>query len=189
MSGVMARHPAPPASGTPCTGRSSTTKEWINVAAGIGKCTFREGQEIKIDLDRARLVTRAYRETEGQPWAIRRAKAVEKLCDEMPIFIKPGELIVGDANGAPDEIRWYPETSAWWMPEGVTTGGFSADGKRGGEEGDRRRHLRVLEGKERGGSDMGRHARVHTATGSRTTRLEPRRAELRREPHPARVRL
>jgi formate C-acetyltransferase len=105
--------------------KSSTTKEWINVAAGIGKCTFREGQEIKVDLDRARLVTRAYRETEGQPWAIRRAKAVEKLCAEMPIFIKPGELVVGDANGAPDEIRWYPETSAWWMPEGVTTGGYS----------------------------------------------------------------
>jgi pyruvate formate-lyase/glycerol dehydratase family glycyl radical enzyme len=105
--------------------KSSTTKEWINVAAGIGKCTFREGQKIKIDLDRARLVTRAHRETEGQPWTIRKARAVEKLCAEMPIFIKPGELIVGDANGAPDEIRWYPETSAWWMPEGVTTGGFS----------------------------------------------------------------
>ena len=105
--------------------KTTTTKEWINVAAGIGKCSFREGQEVKIDLDRARLVTRAYRETEGQPWAIRRARAVEKLCDEMPIFIKPGELIVGDANGAPDEIRWYPETSAWWMPEGVTTGGYS----------------------------------------------------------------
>jgi pyruvate formate-lyase/glycerol dehydratase family glycyl radical enzyme len=95
------------------------------MAAGIGKCTFREGQKIKIDVDRARLVTRAYRETEGQPWAIRRAKAVEKLCEEMPIFIKPGELIVGDANGAPDEIRWYPEASAWWMPDGVTTGGYS----------------------------------------------------------------
>ncbi len=105
--------------------KSTTTKEWINVAAGVGKCTFRKGQKIKIDLDRARLVTQAYRETEGQPWVLRKAKMVEKLCEEMPIFIKPGELIVGDANGAPDEIRWYPETSAWWMPEGITTGGFS----------------------------------------------------------------
>ena len=118
---------------TPRTGRlrdslfwkAAVTKEWVNVAAGIGKCTFREGQKIKVDMDRARLVTRAYRETEGQPWAIRRARAVELMCDEMPIFIKPGELIVGDANGAPDEIRWYPEASVWWMPEGVTTGGFS----------------------------------------------------------------
>jgi pyruvate-formate lyase len=105
--------------------KSSTTKEWINVAAGVGKCSFRKEQKIKIDVDRARLVTRAYRETEGQPWVIRRAKAVKKLCAEMPIFVKPGELIVGDANGAPEEIRWYPETSAWWMPEGITTGGFS----------------------------------------------------------------
>ncbi len=105
--------------------KTSTTKEWINVAAGIGKCSFRAGQEVKIDLDRARLVTQAYRETEGQPWTIRKAKMVEKLCAQMPIFIKYGELIVGDANGAPDEIRWYPETSAWWMPEGITTGGFS----------------------------------------------------------------
>lgn len=105
--------------------KSAVTKEWLNVALGIGKCTFREGQGIKVDMDRARLVTKAYKETEGQPWAARRAKAVEKLCDEMPIFIKPSELIVGDANGAPDEIRWYPETSVWFMPEGVTTGGYS----------------------------------------------------------------
>ena len=105
--------------------KASSTKEWIHVAAGVGKCSFRKGQAIKIDLDRARLVTKAYRETEGQPWTLRRAKMVEKLCAEMPIFIKPGELIVGDANGSPDEIRWYPETSAWWMPDGVTSGGFS----------------------------------------------------------------
>jgi hypothetical protein len=103
--------------------KAAVTKEWINVAAGFGKCEFRAG--IKVDLDRARLVTTAYKETEGQPWVIRRARAVERLCEEMPIFIKPGELVVGDANGAPDEIRWYPEASAWWMPEGVTTGGFS----------------------------------------------------------------
>ena len=105
--------------------KTANTKEWINVAAGIGKCTFRKGQGIKLDLDRARLVTRAYRETEGQPWAIRRAKAVQKMCEEMPIFIKPDELIVGDSNGAPDEIRWYPEASSWFMPDAVTTGGYS----------------------------------------------------------------
>jgi pyruvate formate-lyase/glycerol dehydratase family glycyl radical enzyme len=106
--------------------KAAVTKEWTNVAMGLGKCTFREGQGIKIDMDRARLVTKAYKETEGQPWTIRRAKAVEKLCEEMPILIKPGELIVGDANGAPDEIRWYPETSVWFMPDAVTTGGYSS---------------------------------------------------------------
>jgi pyruvate formate-lyase/glycerol dehydratase family glycyl radical enzyme len=103
--------------------KSTVVKEWVNVAMGIAKCEFRQG--IKVDLDRGRLVTKAYRETEGQPWAIRRARAVQMLCEEMPIYIKPGELIVGDANGAPDEIRFYPEFSVAWMPDGVTTGGFS----------------------------------------------------------------
>jgi hypothetical protein len=50
---------------------------------------------------------------------------VERLADEMPIFIKDGELIVGDPNGGAENIRWYPETNVDWMPEAVTTGGFS----------------------------------------------------------------
>lgn len=103
--------------------KAAVVKEWVNVALGLGKCTFRQG--IKIDLDRARLVTQAYKETEGQPWQVRRAKALEKMCEEMPIFIKPDELIVGDANGAPDEIRWYPESCVYHIPEAVITGGFS----------------------------------------------------------------
>ena len=105
--------------------KAAVTKEWKDVALGLGKCTYRQGQHIKLDLDRARLVTKSYKETEGQPWAIRRAKAVQKLCEEMPIFIKPGELIVGDPNSAPDEIRWYPEIGVWWMPDAVTSGGYS----------------------------------------------------------------
>jgi pyruvate formate-lyase/glycerol dehydratase family glycyl radical enzyme len=105
--------------------KAAVTKEWLDVALGMGKCTYRHGQHIKMDLDRARLITRSYKETEGQPWTVRRAKAVQKLCEEMPIFIKPDELIVGDPNSAPDEIRWYPEISVWWMPDAVTSGGFS----------------------------------------------------------------
>jgi len=105
--------------------KAAVVKEWVNVALGLGKCTFRQGQDIKMDLDRARLVTRAYRETEGKPYAIRRAKAVDKLCEEMPIFIKPGELIIGDPNSAPEEIRWYPEINVWWMPDAITSGGYS----------------------------------------------------------------
>jgi pyruvate formate-lyase/glycerol dehydratase family glycyl radical enzyme len=100
-------------------------KDFIHVAGGIGKCTFREGEGVRINMDRARLVTESHRRTEGKPWPIRKAEALSRLCEEMPIYINPGELIVGDPNGAPDEIRWYPETSVWWMPEAVTSGGFS----------------------------------------------------------------
>lgn len=103
--------------------KAGIVKDWVNVSLGLGKIGFRGG--IRIDMDRARLMTQAFRETEGLPRVLQYAKMVEKLCDEMPIFIKPGELIVGDPNGAPDRVRWFPEVSMDWIPDAVTTGGFS----------------------------------------------------------------
>jgi pyruvate-formate lyase len=105
--------------------KAAVVKDFINVAVGLAKCTFRHGEHIKADLDRARLVTQSYKQTDGQPWVIRMAKALENVCENLPVYIKPGELIVGDPNSAPDELRWYPEISANYMPEAVTTGGFS----------------------------------------------------------------
>ena len=99
------------------------TNSWSEEFMGIGKATFRKN--VRLDMDRARLWTRAYRETEGMPMVLRRAYACKLMCEEMPIFIKPGELIVGDPNGSPDEIRWHPENCVEFMPEAVTTGGFS----------------------------------------------------------------
>lgn len=103
--------------------KAPVVKEWVNIAMGLGKCTFRRG--VRADLDRARLLTTSYQETDGQPWVMRRAKAVQAILESMPISIGPGELIVGDPNGSRDEIRWYPEATVRWMPDAVTTGGFS----------------------------------------------------------------
>jgi formate C-acetyltransferase len=105
--------------------KAAVVKDFINVAVGLAKCTFRHGEHIKVDLDRARLVTQSYKQTDGQPWVIRMAKACKNICENLPIYIKAGELIVGDPNGAPDELRWYPEITVHYMPEAVTTGGFS----------------------------------------------------------------
>ncbi len=105
--------------------KAAVVKDFINVAIGLAQCTFRHGEHIKVDLDRARLVTESYRKTDGQPWVTRTAKAFVNVCDHLPIYIRPGELIVGDPNSAPDELRWYPEITANYMPEAVTNGGFS----------------------------------------------------------------
>ncbi len=99
-----------------------TEHELANAAMGLPKTRFREG--VKIDMCRARIVTAAFRETEGEPIQLQYARMVEKLCDEIPVFIKDGELIVGDPNGGADKIRWYPEINVDWVPEAVTTGGF-----------------------------------------------------------------
>jgi len=100
-----------------------TENELENAAMGLSRQGFREG--VKIDMARARIVTAAFRETEGQPVPLQYARMVEKLCEEMPVFIKDGELIVGDPNGGANKVRWHPEVNVDWMPEAVTTGGFS----------------------------------------------------------------
>ena len=65
----------------------------------------------KLCSERARLYTESWRETEGQPIVIRRAKALEKILGGMSIFIRPGELIVGnqasDVRAAPVFPEFY----------------------------------------------------------------------------------
>ena len=51
---------------------------------------------------------------------LRKAHACKLMCEEVPICIKPGELIIGDPNGAFDEIRWHPENCVEFMPAVVT---------------------------------------------------------------------
>jgi len=103
-----------------CYSKAVVIKDWSDAVSGLGVVSFR--RDVKIDLDRARIVTKAFKETEGQPVVLRKAEAISRLCDEMPIFIKPGEIIVGDPNSAPDEVRWYPEISVSYIPESLETG-------------------------------------------------------------------
>ena len=49
----------------------------------------------QVESDRARLITESYKETEGLTNILRRAKAVEKIFNELPVTIRDDELIVG----------------------------------------------------------------------------------------------
>ena len=44
-----------------------------------------------ICLERARLVTKSYQKSEGEPYLLRRAKALSDVLDNMTIFIRPEE--------------------------------------------------------------------------------------------------
>jgi pyruvate formate-lyase/glycerol dehydratase family glycyl radical enzyme len=59
--------------------------------------------------ERARIVTHSYQETEGQHPALRRAKALRDVFAQMPIFIRPGELIVGQRAAVLAGRAVYPE--------------------------------------------------------------------------------
>jgi len=74
---------------------------------------------VKLCLERARLVTQAYRESEGEPMIIRRAKALAKVLDNMTIYIQPWEIIVGNFASNPDSIQHYPELFWRWLDKAV----------------------------------------------------------------------
>ncbi len=71
----------------------------------------------RICSERAYLVTQSMKETEGQPMVIRRAKALEKVLREMTIFIRPGELIVGNQASKLRAAPVFPEFAIQYLIE------------------------------------------------------------------------
>ncbi|MCT4625943.1 glycyl radical protein [Halodesulfovibrio sp.] len=67
--------------------------------------------------ERAVLLTESYKATEGQPIAIRRAKALENVLANMSVFIQEGELIVGNQCSMPRSAPIFPEFSCKWVEE------------------------------------------------------------------------
>jgi len=67
--------------------------------------------------ERAVIYTRVYKETEGEPMIIRRAKAFRRWLEEMGIYIQDGELIVGNEARTPRSAPIYPETEACYLLE------------------------------------------------------------------------
>ena len=49
-----------------------------------------------ICIERAKIVTKSYKRTEGMPYIMRRAHALADMLRNMTIFIDPEELIVGN---------------------------------------------------------------------------------------------
>ncbi|OIN96540.1 MAG: benzylsuccinate synthase subunit alpha [Deltaproteobacteria bacterium CG1_02_45_11] len=60
-------------------------------------------------IERGRLLTESYKATRGEPEIIRRAKALDHILKNYPIFINDGEFVVGDAAETPDTLCIYPE--------------------------------------------------------------------------------
>ncbi len=68
--------------------------------------------EIRLDLQRSRLMTESFKETDGQSMVVRRAKALANLLDKMDIFIRDHERIVGYQTSDPNGI-YHPIDQNW----------------------------------------------------------------------------
>jgi pyruvate formate-lyase/glycerol dehydratase family glycyl radical enzyme len=66
-------------------------------------------QDSRLSLARAKLVLSSYRETEGFPPPLRRAKALEAIAAGMPLFLEEGDLLAGEFAARPMNYEWYPE--------------------------------------------------------------------------------
>ncbi len=73
----------------------------------------------RICFERARLMTESYRRTEGEPEAVRRAKALLAVAEGMTVRVGDEELIVGNVSSAPRVPYFAPECFDWrgYAPE------------------------------------------------------------------------
>jgi len=74
-----------------------------------------------VESERAVLVTESYKETEGLTSVMRRAKAAEKIFNNLPITIREGELIVGSITKNPRSTEICPEFSYDWVEKEFDT--------------------------------------------------------------------
>ncbi len=69
----------------------------------------------QIEADRAVLLTESYMQTEGEPIVTRRAKAFKNILENIPVTIRPYELVVGSATIRPRSCQVFPEFSFDWL--------------------------------------------------------------------------
>ncbi|MHB1415763.1 MAG: glycyl radical protein [Chloroflexota bacterium] len=65
--------------------------------------------------ERATLFTAAWRQREGQPVILRRAAAFAAVLRQMSIYIRPGELVVGNQASKPRAAPVFPEYAVEWL--------------------------------------------------------------------------
>ncbi len=75
----------------------------------------------EIEADRAVLLTESYKQTEGEPIIVRRAKAFYHILKNIPITIRPDELIVGSATKGARGCQVFPEYSYEWLQDEFDT--------------------------------------------------------------------
>lgn len=94
----------------------STIRKWREPSERVRRMRARlQRTRPRLCPERAVLVTRAYRATEGRPALERNLLAFTKLLREMTVFISPDELIVGNQASSSMGAPLFPEASADWI--------------------------------------------------------------------------
>ena len=68
-----------------------------------------------VDGQRCRIFTESMKKSDGLPIILRRAQSFYEVLDQMTVWVKPGELIVGNQSRFPKGSPVYPEYSTQWI--------------------------------------------------------------------------
>lgn len=82
----------------------------------------RPGMKWDLELERARLLTESYKQTEGESMVLRRAKGLAHILGNMTLYIRPGELVVGNFASNPNAVVHYPEFVYHWVEKETAKG-------------------------------------------------------------------
>ena len=76
-----------------------------------------EVEQYPLCIEKTRLITQSYLQTEGEPQIIRRARALANVLEKITIFIEDGELIVGNAASQPMGLEIDYDYGIWSQEE------------------------------------------------------------------------
>lgn len=80
--------------------------------------TFR-AETPRICIVRARAITRAFAENPGAPVVVKKARALKRVCEQIPVRIYGPELIVGSSGSHRRSAGVSPEVSWQWIKEEI----------------------------------------------------------------------
>lgn len=87
---------------------------------------FWEGQlyrpGVKLDMVRGRLYTESFKNSEGQPWVIRRARALAHYLENCPLYLPSGQMFCGGGSSSENSIPWPVEKHWKWVKQAVHSG-------------------------------------------------------------------
>jgi formate C-acetyltransferase len=113
----MRKHIAYQSKGGRGAGRIEVAEGEVERVKEEGRMPYRK--EVRLCIDRARLITESYKATEGDPTVLRRAKAMAHYLDNRVLYILPNERIVGNIASEPCSLITFPEKWSRWLDKAI----------------------------------------------------------------------
>ncbi len=98
-------------------GRIEASGAKVERVKEAGRTPYRP--EVRLCIERARLITESYKKTEGQPMVLRRAKALAHYLDKRTLYVLPEERIVGNITAEPCSLVTFPEKWSGWLDKAI----------------------------------------------------------------------